>query len=831
MRFPLSKQSFINFWHKNAEQRLTPHQSYCNFEDCPYFALSKGCNIMANSKKLPQALAAISAEQLIFVRELERTLEKVRDEKSEELKARVIKTLADKKALGEGVNLKTMAEEVMAEHQLAIDRTALGLPNIDAGSAQAYIQNAFGRLGIATNKDAPLSHAQALEKIKEHFQEQLTQRLEAAKTQRERAQNGVKIPSDKKIIKQIHDEYEAMRLRYFIQLKGYHAAEGLSPEQLRYKLAKEKKRLDNEIANKKLEQKLLPSLLANAKLYSFASGFFTGGSIYVLGMLLVGLVPALPALVLPLEILVTGISAAMFYYSARINWLSIMVEAVSLIVKLFFNPAHAELGFFKKIGLWFKQSEISFKALFNTAKGSLNTIAAAGIGLLVVSGTVSLLNVFLGWLPLGSDVAALSMIGAGPVPFFVAGFTLFAVMGLIYFVISNLSLLKIDSGEFKHGEHLQTQETLRFIDGTSNLAVHKRFGFNFSLAVVGIAATMAGVYAMLTAMLPAAFVVAGAAVSMQFVLVPLLVGLVFGLSHFYFTRSHTSTERLLTNSIGLTGKLKTDNDDENTVKVKDGLFDRLSAGADVTGLDIPDYQAQASNANAAPTFYSNPIKWIWHKFFNTTEDNSERARVVNAAGQGGPAVEGAIPMFSGLFGQTAGTYLGIVPGIGAAFGSYNANSVGMRKLKTKITELEVLERDRAILEQAATAEVKGTSEYQLGEAAAEATIYAEGRARQVSRDVDHYGVKTSLLPNTNIYSGESKVEAAKTMVEQLDAYVADPTAVAEPLAFLYQPVRAKVQADQGLAGDKRLSPEFNPLSEGNLGEIAARAAGAMRVAD
>lgn len=164
-----------------------------------------------------------------------------------------------------------------------------------------------------------------------------------------------------------------------------------------------------------------------------------------------------------------------------------------------------------------------------------------------------------------------------------------------------------------------------------------------------------------------------------------------GLKDFYIQRSQNSVLKGQADTFG--GNLPSFDDDKLG-----------SLGIDASA---PDIAAQVAKANPDRPWW----KSVSELFFSTADNvDSEQSRRVNALSQAGPAIGGGIAFMlmtvsAGLralgvispIAAGVGIGIGILGGICAAVGSYQANGIGNRKIKHNITDDKLLSVEVEVL--------------------------------------------------------------------------------------------------------------------------------------
>lgn len=663
----------------------------------------------------------ISHEDILFIRQLERKLEKAKYDNAERLKTETIKALYDFAKPDAGLDsdiskaykkLRTTEDEhekkdaravidrhikwrtgknLEEQHNYAIDRVVLGLAN-----DEQLPQNAFADIWKTLQDEyqlggtAPTHHTDMLDRIKYAFT----------------------IKKGTKSAQALHDEYHAARTRYFQLLRVKHEEKKLWTKpvknKLHYELGYESQQIKNDIANKKEDQKLLTHGLFWAKVFATAQAFFISGGTWAT-LTLWGLTSGF-GLFLSIPLV-----CALFLNVSRSNWITINEEMGPLLKVLFFDPALSHLSYAKRF--WYMIRRVNIFDGVNTLKGASNLVAGLSLGILTFAGGVTLL----GLIPAAPYMGTFSLgvFGTGSILVIALAAILAAVTSFVYFVINNYRQQQLNKNPKAIDEANAELEKLRTITATSKMNPFKRYGFNITVGMIGVAGMLFGaapdLVALLSPYLGGTTNIFGA-LHASFVALPwvfaITVGLVamacYGISSFYRFRTINSTKRMIAGDSGLT-------------------FDNLSGtkldNLDVTGRDAPDFAAES-----APDFLENP-KHFGHKvakffynigtyFFNMdpNRDNSKYVRFGNAMGQGMPAFKGA--GFMGVSGivMTAAfkaygpgmvasgaaapiilavsMTIGVLAGVFAFWASYSANSTKLRVVNETITATEVLKRDQ-----------------------------------------------------------------------------------------------------------------------------------------
>lgn len=627
--------------------------------------------------------------------------------------------------------------------------------------------------------------------------------------------------------KDLENKYYEARLSYYQWLKettGWKAPQG---KELYYRLGKESKRLENELANKKREQTMRNKGLFMAKIFALAQGFFIAGGMFG-RMLLWGLSGGL----MPINII---ISVALFSFTTRSNWITINEEMGPLLDKLFFDPNLAHLSPWRRLRNVFRRINI-FDG-WNTLKGFSNLVAGAMIGILTFTNTVLLLK-FMPALPaIGSF--SLGVLGSGSLLVFGIASVLALVTTLVYFVISNLNQLKKNADPKWQEPELARLEKMRAITLTSENNPLKRNGFNIFVGLTGISAIMicAGLdLAPIVGSIVGSFLPGSAAVFAPLVVgvTALLVGLaIYGISPFYQARTLNSTKRAVAGDSGL-----------DFPQLEGSELDNL----DVTGRNAPDF-FEVNVPESSMNWGGRAAKLIYDYVFfgmNTKRDNHQWVRVGNALGQGTPAFMGAsafvvvgLSFLSGFIGIPGAAIMPISMAVGALVGvfasraSYNANSTVLRVVHEHITEKGILERDKQQLdtESKKNVNVEQLEYFHLGEAYADVAFYKNSRKELMKgHDDTHFGLPVG-------YSGQEKVKAAENMMTQMDSYVLEDKqmvginnqAILREDKFVSQNNNfPQVQANIAQRKVDRLNWMYgqsmndgsNPLRQGELAELA-----------
>lgn len=715
---------------------------------------------------------------------------------------------------------KKVDERLEEQLQLEVDKAALNAEQANSATferlwanviAEAHTEtDAQDAMLLQANITAPRHHAELLEKLKAHFDDQVTE------------------DSD---LSDLNTRYRNARAHYFQLLRAErNEIDELEGDKLNYTLGYERKRIEHEIANYELDQKVLRKGLYWAKFFALAQGFFAAGGTYAfLAMQVPSL--SLPAIIV-INIAVMASVSFLFFYVARSNWLTINEEMGPLVKALFFNPAHTGWSIWKKLLYLIRNSEFSLRQMFNTAKGATNLTAGVFLGILTFAGSIALLTLTTGFIPMGPSLGKIifgkaavvpdffiAMFGAAPIPIIFLSLLFALVNTFVYFTITNINQQKKNNGTMGGEEKEKELEQLRKVDRASPLHFHKKYGFNIALALGGISATLVGASPVLLELVGAGVTQStvlsislfGMGASATLGLAAVIVGAIvfaacYGISSFYQSRTYGATRGLITNSIG--AELNAE---------------KLAKKLDVTGREAPNFreiQKERIPKTGLWAILKSIAKYPYNKLFNTKVDDSETARRVNALGQGMPSFTGAYEFFRSLA-SSAGFAIGGASMVAAASGSYSANSVGLRDVSEDVTELEMLRRDLTTMNN-----LEGPRDMtatKLGEKKAEVERYASGRERLG----EHYGFALASR-----YTKQDKLDAAHSMTEQLDALVENPagyTVQDEASTATTQRVE-----DRGIRTQARINylyqkhqlnrdkhPDaFNPLRNGELGKIA-----------
>lgn len=683
------------------------------------------------------------------------------------------KARAEQEIIAHIANKKAEATE---KHLQALDKVALGLPGNSTIAGNPFLQywnlrglkyqpdaNFWVELGSPSNSGIR-HHYELLEAIKHHF----------VCLQKEGTSTG----------EELEQQYMAERARYYAWLEEQHLANGQAApskkdaDHLAFELGYEKRRLENDIANKKREQTLLPISLRIAKIFAFAQAIFVAGGTFMLISAMAAVV-GLPGVAA--TILAGIVCPILFLAVARSNWLTINKEMGPLLNELFFDPALAHLPLWKRCLMWVRRSEFSLKAASDTTKGFTNIVAGSFLGVLTLIGGMSMLGIIPG-LPMIGGIS-LGVFGTASLAVVATLMVLSLVTTFVYFLINNINQQDKNAGGKNAENDLARHEKLRTIANTSKLSLLKQYAVNIVIGMTGVTCTLAAASTDLFKSL-ATFLTGTTFMAIPLAgLVTALIACVaiYGIYPFYQSRTRGSTERLIAQDKGL-------------------IFDRLKGTAfdnmDVTGECVPDFRQLCHEQHKS--FFHRALSFLMTPLFNMTRDDSERARFVNAAGQGMPAFMGAWTILTLGF-----TFVGVPSAIlvaipcallfgtmAASFASYSANSAGLRKVKDSVTELNVLNADLAALN-SAEIQPQYTHLYELGADKANAELYKSSRARQGS----FYGLKTLTT-----FNRDAKIDGAERLIENIDDFMRQPDqTVNEPIAYLYRSNNGLTRRENPLA--------------------------------
>lgn len=774
---------------------------------------------------------AVTPQQIIFARRLERqlletkntTAKHIIDSTIDKLEryaldetssvADIYNTLNSSKASRADKKFATLALEshiarakrkAVEDHKLAIDRVALGMQEGEEVNALDF-QAFWKKLNLKYQPTStPRHHVDVLDAIYNHFKNK--ERLETHS------------------IEALNDQYVDARNQYYQMLEEEHKKRNkwvdLQGNQLSYQLGYEKRRIQNDIANKQTDQKLLKWGLRMAKIFAFAQAVFVAGGTILL-MNAMAPIMGLPLIVT--QFVGPVFAAILFMAVARSNWLTINEEMGPLLKELFFDPAHAHLSYWKRIRIWFRRSELSKKSAINTAKGFTNIVAGAFLGVLTLIGGMGMFG-FIPGLSLIGGQASLGVFGVGAVWVIATLLVLSLVTTFVYFVINNINQKDKNAGGAQAAEDLKRHEKLRTIANTPKWAFWKQYAVNIVIGMIGVGFTLAAASTDIFLMLNPALASVNTGHALSFLgsaftgipLAGILTAVIFaiawyGISSFYQARTRGATERLIGNSVGL-------------------VFDELKGSnlrnMDVTGIP-PEFGHEARMKNR--NIITRAFDFVTYPLFNMTRNNSEPARRVNALGQGMPAFMGAwtlstlgftfvgiawLPII-GTLAPLLAIPVGVIFGTAfASFASWSANSAGMRVVNDAVTELNVLKADQQVLEKAS---VENANIAELGVDKADAEFYIASRQRQ---QADFYGFEP-FSPFTK----DEKIEGARRMITHMDAYVDN---IKNPNLDPLTSSRAQTSNMMGFLYEKENALKlrgFNPLAQkgSDLGELATRA--------
>lgn len=705
-------------------------------------------------------------------------------------------TAGDHEQAKERIREKIQAAEASAKEALeqSIDRVALGIPKdvplpenaianiwnsdaIDGENLEHRIREQFNLAGVtATRKinpdDAPagllgkinfyrkhfnkpfvlqdakapaetvVHHSQVISRIKKTYADMADCLAARAK------ENGESEDDIAEQIAYLESHYHDTIDSYYAQLRaqrGEFAA--LEEGDRKQRAAYEYKRAQREMAEKKEEQRILTTTLGLAKyLFATSMGFFSAGGWLALALMVPG-GPAVTGIVLAVT---SPFLAAMFFFSARMNWLTTNDEMGPLFKKLFFNPAHSGWGFFKRLRHVIWQSEISVPATVRTLKGATNLVAAGLIGFLTFLGSVSLLTLMMSQIPVGAALTFGTFLGIGGVtwPVLLISGVLAAAATLIYFVISNVYQHDRESRE-KYNERLNK---LGKINGLGEKGGQKVYSRAIAASMLGIGTTLLASFSALTFIkgfgLAQTVHFAAGALSVSVPVFGIIIAAVimigfYGISSFYIHRTRNTAQNKVCDKIG-------------------GRFSALKgmAGQDVTGREAPDFKEAAFGKDNL--LYST----------NENKIGSRNALLVNSVGQAGQSVKGGVFTFmpigavvgalmGGPVGALVGTIVGALAGVGAGvaagMASYNANSVGSRQVKHRVTEVNTIAHDLSVFNRYDGIRKESDVDVRAGEAKANIEFYRDERA---GNRADHYGFGG--------YRKDAKVAAANALIDVLD---------------------------------------------------------------
>jgi hypothetical protein len=522
----------------------------------------------------------------------------------------------------------------------------------------------------------------------------------------------------------------------------------------------------DELKNKQDEQTFLRSGFTITKLFALAQGVFVGGAWF---FLFFNIAPvAAYALIAPL--------LYVMFHAARSNWISANDEMGPSLKSLFYNPGHVRLNPLERMVEWVRHSELSWGAFKRTLKGQANFVASAFIALLTMTGGFALLDE-----AAQNSAATLSFGPFGTIfwPTLIVVPLLASVTLLIYFVLTNGSQIEENRVKEKAAKEGRVyladyNERLNKLNAINNVKNPLRgYHVGVAAALFGIGSTLVGASGVLETFFKTGlyhkgqvvFKVGSLSLSGPATLAALASIIVvsiacIGMFVFYRRRTRGSTENGISSIFGTT-------------------FNELKGhklkSMDLTGMRAPDLKTHAYKT-------SDSI------FFTTHEQKVDAgvSRVVNAIGQAGPAILGAMLFFTLLtVGAAAlvggdlvvatviGQVAGAMAGITAAAASYSANSTGNRQPQENVTEVDVLTEDLAALEQAEVKkELANSNFFQLGVIRRDATRYKEARERQ--GEVDGLGLsvvaeENSMIPSIIASPTKSdKLPGADSIIETLD---------------------------------------------------------------
>jgi hypothetical protein len=642
-------------------------------------------------------------------------------------------------------------------------------------------------------KEEPTHHAEVLQNIKLYFQEKQNKLLiEIPPDEREPGYLDKTVLAWTKASKRRKDNYERItefntnaNKIYHQTLANYYKSlnpaaveddfaendskKGKEQNKRAYRFGFEIESTKNELANKKVEQQFLKAGFFITKLFSYAQGVFAAGA--WLGVFLF-----LGSVTNPIVGYVCMASLPLLaFHAARSNWISANDEMGPSLKNHFYNPAHVNYSFGKKLWLWFRHSELSPAAALRTAKGQANFVAAAFIGVLTVVGGFELAHL----------IPEFAMVAMGPLgsviaPALVILPVLAAVTVLIYFVLANGSQAEENrarakaekEGKVYLADYKNRLNKLKDINNVTNPLMGYKVGV--AVALFGIGSTLVGTIGVWGKLFSAGVPHAGevvfkvgslslsgpatvaAAVSLAVVMVACT-----GMFVFYRRRTRGSVEQGISKVMGTT-------------------FDELKGhklkSLDLTGVNAPDLKGNAFKTTDS--------------FLFTTHDekvDAQTSRIVNAVAQAGPAILGAMLFFTlvscgaaALVGgdlvvaSGIGIAAGVMAGIAAAAASYSANSTGNRQPKENITDVEVLAQDEAALNEVAK-DYENSPFRELGNDRYAAVEYMVDRNRQNAFD----GIGLSIRKGNDkegyqvfrSHTKDQKLDATTALIETTDAIV------------------------------------------------------------
>lgn len=755
------------------------------------------------------ALPAADDDTSSFDSHSSESIDDVGEVEAERLKAEYLSLLAKRKT--------EIADRTLERHKTDIDYLVLGLDRDvkvkRSAETDAYrkkrLNELFVALALYLRKDvggiSVEHHTDILEWLKQQFEDRKPKPKFFGQWFRDFSGNEEKDAG--------YDEYYVALNYYYQLLKQEHSSryiwDSLDGNNEAFKLGYEQKRLENEIASKEEDQKLLTWGMFIGKIYALSQGFFTGGATYTIGACLLAMMG-----LKGWWALIPGVLAfPVFYFSARSNWLTINEEMGPLLKELFFDPNLAHLSYTQRVWFILRRTSFAPSDVWNAMKGSTNLAAGAAIGILTLGGAMGLMEFMsFGSFSFGAFGAA------GPVVFALS-LVLALSSTFVYFAISNLTQQYKNKGGDWLKEDNERLAKLRYITDTKYNPL-KHYDFNIKVALAGLAGTLLGACLSLFPIMESVF----PASSLHFgdLLAPLhssLIGLpvvgvltglaffvfVYGISAFYQKRTINSTEGIIQGDSGLRF---------------DNMRGTNRVNLDVTGENAPDFDTKKDPQFGTGVFakIGSYAYWAYTAFFNMDKNRNDfqRSRLGNALAQGMPSFAGMARVGVGATASSGAAYLlfnymqatlglgaasfpipaaavvGVAVMLCAAYGSFSANSMDMRVVQEKVTATEMLKRDKANVdarELELATDLGLEQAFLAGNLDAEAEFYANSR----ERSGDYYWGSG--------YSKQEKLAAATSLREDIQAHFDVAVAPAKKLvSFRYD--GARQQGDLGRIGAK-----------------------------
>jgi hypothetical protein len=692
-----------------------------------------------------------------------------------------------------------IASITLDKHKTNIDRVALGLDEKEEIPGDAFIDlwqvlAREMRLVKPAGKgghDFPEHHTDLLDWIKSNFDQNKLDTLTPGEWAAKHLERLGETFSDDEVKESdaYYSRYYVVRNKYYELLKRRHLTNGKlqrdTAAQLAYKLGQEKQLLKNELANKKEDQKLLTHGLFWGRVFALSQGFFVGGGTFglmtsaefIFAGMFTGWLMLIPA----------AVAAIGFYMATRSNWLTINEEMGPLLKALFFDPNLAHVSYPKRMMNMIRRTSWAPKDVWNAMKGSTNLVAGSFIGILTLYNSIGLLG-------------RVGIVGPTAV---LAAAVLALTATFVYFVINNINQqLKNNDADWQKAD-LERLEKLRTITASPNNPL-KRYGFNIAVALTGLTGLLLGASVDLFGVVnPLTSLTLGglltpihltlAALPFSGIITAVFFALaLYGITGFYQKRTVGSTEGIIVGDSGLDfGDLK-------------GM---KRANLDVTGANAPDFDSVGHPVfgngvgNAIGKFIFNAGTALFN--MDPKRDNSQTVRIGNALGQAMPAFAGAgstgvsyllfnyMQVALGIGVGTSWAFIasicvGLVVLGAAAYASYSANSAGLRPVQEKITAVEVLKRDKKIVDDLElTNNCMNEQLFLLGQSRVNTELYIQSR----DRTGDRYW--------NSGYSKQEKLAEAQAMIADMDNFVNSPNEAQQGNMLTFSYAGARSQGDLG----------------------------------